>query len=152
MCQGGRFRTAYASLLWGSDAPNGERFMSSMQSDIEIYIKSVSPEAIKAWLQTCTSSLEIKGFTPKRQSYWATFGDQPQEFEILVLNKVSANFSSIWFNTKITHWDDDKDCARQAFQHFQSTVRCVTSGWQEGDAPDQWLNIDTDGESTIDWL
>ena len=126
--------------------------MSSMQSDIEIYIKSVSPEAIKTWLQTCTASLEIKDFTPKRQSYWATFRDQPQEFEILVLNKVNANFSSIWFNTKITPWADDKDCAQQAFQHFRSTVRCVISGWQEGDAPDQWLNIDTEGENTIDWF
>lgn len=126
--------------------------MSITQSDIEIYVKSASPDAIKAWLESCTSSLQVKSFSPKRQSYWATFTDTTQEFEILVLNKVDANFSSVWFNTKSTPWANDKACAQQAFEHFQSTVRCVASSWQEGDAPDQWLNIDVEGENTIDWL
>jgi hypothetical protein len=132
-----------------------------MSTDIEIYVKSVSPEAIKAWLETCTSSLEVQSSNPKRQAYWATFAagtgatepaQQPAEFEIIVLNKVQSNFSSIWFNTKTTPWDSDKACAQEAFKHFQSNVRCVASSWQEGDAPDQWLHIDNEGESTIDWL
>tara|TARA_B100000767_G_C19714759_1_gene514434 strand:+ start:986 stop:1414 length:429 start_codon:yes stop_codon:yes gene_type:complete len=141
-----------------------------IQTDIEIYIKSVSPEAIKAWLDTCTSSLEVQSSNPKRQAYWATFADvasaddstgsddsadsdsPPAEFEIIVLNKVQSNFSSIWFNTKSTPWANDKTCAQAAFIHFQSNVRCVISSWQEGDAPDQWLNIDSEGESIIDWL
>ena len=132
-----------------------------IQTDIEIYIKSVSPEAIKAWLDTCTSSLDVQSSNPKRQAYWATFAnsssstdaDNPQaEFEIIVLNKVQSNFSSIWFNTKSTPWASDQACAQAAFKHFQSTVRCVASSWQEGDAPDQWLSIDAEGEQTIDWL
>jgi hypothetical protein len=126
--------------------------MNITQSDIEIYVKSASPDAIKIWLESCTSSLNVKSFSPKRQSYWATFSDTPQEFEILVLNKVAANFSSVWFNTTSTPWASDKACAQQAFVHFQSSVRCVVSGWQEGDAPDQWLSIDADGEHLIDWL
>jgi hypothetical protein len=126
--------------------------VSTTQSDIEIYVKSVSPDAIKAWLESCTSSLHVKIFSPKRQSYWATFTGATQEFEILVLNKVDANFSSVWFNTTNTPWANDKTCAQQAFVHFQSSVRCVVSGWQEGDAPDQWLSIDADGEHLIDWL
>jgi len=127
-------------------------------TDIEIYIKSVSPEAIKAWLELCTSSLDVQSSNPKRQAYWATFADSadadnPQaEFEIIVLNKVQSNFSSIWFNTKSTPWANDQACAQQAFEHFHSAIRCVASGWQEGDAPDQWLNIDAKGETTIDWL
>tara|TARA_B110000285_G_C15003863_1_gene552802 strand:+ start:449 stop:829 length:381 start_codon:yes stop_codon:yes gene_type:complete len=126
--------------------------MSIIPPDIEIYIRSVSPEAIKVWLQNITSSLEVKSFSPKRQSYWATFADDPQEFEILALNKVEDNFSSVWFNTKSSPWAHDNICAQQAFQHFQSAVRCVASGWQEGDATDLWLHIDSDGEQTIDWL
>jgi hypothetical protein len=129
--------------------------MNITHTDIEIYIKSVSPEAIKAWLETCTSSLDVQSSNPKRQAYWATFsgaGNQQSEFEIIVLNKVQSNFSSVWFNTKSTPWANDKACAQQAFEHFQSTVRCVASSWQEGDAPDQWLNIDVEGENTIDWL
>ena len=126
--------------------------MSITQSDIEIYVKSASPDAIKAWLESCTSSLDVKSSSPKRQSYWAIFTDSTQEFEILVLNKVDANFSSVWFNTTTTPWTNDKTCAQQAFVHFKSSVRCVVSGWQEGDAPDQWLNIDADGEHLIDWL
>ena len=129
-----------------------------IHTDIEIYIKSVSPEAIKTWLEACTSSLDVQSSTPKRQAYWATFADstaadnQQAEFEIIVLNKVQSNFSSVWFNTKSTPWANDKACAQEAFEHFQSTVRCVASSWQEGDAPDQWLSIDTEGENTIDWL
>jgi len=132
--------------------------MNITHTDIEIYIKSVSPEAIKTWLETCTSSLDVQSSNPKRQAYWATFSgmtdtdDQQAEFEIIVLNKVQSNFSSVWFNTKYTPWENDKACAKEAFEHFQSTVRCVASSWQEGDAPDQWLSIDADGEQTIDWL
>lgn len=122
------------------------------QTDIEVYIKSVSPEAIKVWLESCTSSLVVKSSSPKRQAYWATFSDSEKEFEIIALNKVESNFSSVWFNTSNTPWADDRACALGAFEHFQSSVRCVASGWQEGDAPDQWLNIDTQGETTIDWL
>ena len=126
-----------------------------MQTDIEIYIKSASPEAIKLWLEICTSRLDVRSSNAKRQAYWATFADannQQAEFEIIVLNKVQSNFSSVWFNTKNTPWANDKACAQEAFEHFQSTVRCVVSSWQEGDAPDQWLSIDAQGESTIDWL
>lgn len=146
-----------------------------IQTDIEIYIKSVSPDAIKAWLETVTASLDLQSSTPKRQAYWATFTepesepaetnvetnaetnvgadvlDQQKDFEIIVLNKVQSNFSSVWFNTKSTPWANDKTCAQAAFEHFRSAVRCVASSWQEGDAPDQWLHIDAKGEDTIDW-
>lgn len=121
------------------------------QTDIEIYVQAAKPEAIRAWLATCTTSLDAKSKSPKRQAYWASFADT-KEFEILVLSNVQGNFSSIWFNSPSTPWDSDKSCALQAFAHFQSAVRCVASGWQEGDAPDQWLNIDTQGESLINWL
>ncbi|MCO4838098.1 MAG: hypothetical protein KC426_08435 [Oceanospirillaceae bacterium] len=127
-----------------------------IQSDIEIYVKSVSPDAVKAWLETVTVSLDVQSSNPKRQAYWATFADavqdQQKEFEIIVLNKVQSNFSSIWFNTKNTPWATDKACAQAAFAHFNSAIRCVVSGWQEGDSPDQWLHIDSEGEEVIDWI
>lgn len=133
--------------------------MTQTQTDIEIYIKSASPEAIKTWLEACTSSLEVKSSSPQRQTYWATFtgarndtANKQQAFEIIVLSKVEGHFSSIWFNTTNTPWTNDRACAQDAFNHFQSTIRCVASSWQEGDAPDQWLNIDAQGETTIDWL
>jgi len=128
------------------------------QTDIEIYVQAAKPEAIRAWLATCATSLDVKSSSPKRQAYWASFtsqgndGADAKEFEILVLSNVQGNFSSIWFNSPSTPWDSDKACALQAFEHFQSAVRCVASGWQEGDAPDQWLNIDAQGESLINWL
>jgi len=49
-----------------------------IQSDIEIYIKSVSPDAIKAWLETVTASLDVQSSNPKRQAYWATFADSAE--------------------------------------------------------------------------
>ena len=122
------------------------------QNDIEIYVKFASSDAIKAWLATCTHSLDVKSSSPKRQAYWATFNGDDAESEVLVLSNVQGKFSSIWFNSKATPWADDKNCAQAAFEHFQAPVRCVASGWQEGDAPDQWLNIDEQGESLIDWM
>ena len=71
---------------------------AAIQTDIEIYIKSVSPEVIKAWLENCTSSLTVKSSSPKRQAYWATFAGSEKEFEIIALNKVESTFSSVWFN------------------------------------------------------
>lgn len=129
------------------------------QTDIEIYIKAATPEAIQEWLSLITLSLDAKSFSPKRQAYWATMqsldetiDEASKEFEIIVLSSVQNNYSSIWFNSAKTPWANDKACAKQAFDHFKSAVRCTASGWQEGDQPDQWLHIDDSGEEVIDWI
>jgi hypothetical protein len=97
---------------------------------------------------SCTANLDVESVS----LIGLPLPDTQQEFEVIVLNKVESNFISVWFNTHKTPWADGKACALDAFTHFQSNVCCVASSWQEGDAPDQLLNIGVQGENTIDWL
>lgn len=122
------------------------------QPDIEIYLKGPSAEQINNWLSQQFDELEVRSDSPKRQVYQATWGDE--SFEVMVLIKVQSGYTSIWFDNAKLPWQDDKECAQQALQDLPQeglSIRCVASGWQEGDAPDQWLQLTPDNEEVINW-
>lgn len=122
------------------------------QPDIEIYVKGPSAEHIKDWLSQHFDALEVGSESPKRQVYKATW--QTESFEVMVLPKVQSGYTSIWFDHANLPWANDKDCAQQALSDFPTeglSIRCVASGWQEGDAPDQYLQLTPESEEIINW-
>ena len=122
------------------------------QPDIEIYVKGPTADQIQGWLGSHFDRLTITSQSKQRCNYIATW--QGMDFEVIVLLKVQDGFTSIWFNHGNLPWADDKSCAHQALLELESAhlqIRCVASGWQEGDAPDQWLHLDNDGEQLISW-
>lgn len=122
------------------------------QPDIEIYVKGPTVEQIQEWLVSRFDSLTVTSQGKQRCHFLASW--QGMEFEVIVLLRVQDGFTSIWFNHSQLPWSDDKSCAQQALLEIESAalqIRCVASGWQEGDAPDQWLHLDKDGEQLISW-
>jgi hypothetical protein len=122
------------------------------QPDIEIYVKGPTADQIQGWLASHFEPLTITSQSKQRCNFLATW--QGIDFEVIVLLKVQDGFTSIWFNHGNLPWADDKSCAQQALLEIESAdlqIRCVASGWQEGDAPDQWLHLDKDGERLIFW-
>ncbi len=122
------------------------------QPDIEIYTKGPTPEQIKDWLSSQLDTLSAHSQSPKRQVYLATW--QGEKFEVMVLPKVQSGYTSIWFDHANLPWANDKACAQNALHNLPQeglSVRCIASGWQEGDAPDQWLQLTPSSEEVINW-
>ena len=122
------------------------------QPDIEIYVKGPSAEQIQGWLEQQFDCLEIRTQSTRRHACLASW--QGKDFEVIVLPKVQSSYTSIWLKHAYLPWPDDKACGQQAMAQLPPaglSIRCIASGWQEGDAPDQWLHMDGAGEQLIDW-
>lgn len=120
-----------------------------MQNDIEIYVKKRGTGPIVDWL---TDALGSKPDTLTTPSKGATKLQIPTEKGMLPVMLVQqGQWTSVWFNSAHTPWPTDLACAQSAATALQTAVRCSDGGWQEGDDPDQFLEV-TDGTvSTVIW-
>lgn len=121
-----------------------------MQNDIEIYLHRTSPERVCEWLAT------VFGIPPERLKSSAGKGTQAYrivqgEQSIPVLMIVQGTWTSVWFNSARTPWASDLACAQSAALQLAARVRCTDGGWQEGDDPDQFLEVTTDHVKAILW-
>ncbi len=117
--------------------------------DIEIYIKSPGVEPVETWLKQRFGTL-----TRTRQgklSHHYTTTHEGQQIAILVQEKAAGAFTSLWFDSAATPWSQDIECAREALAFFNQEIRCIASGWQEGDDPDEWWSVGPEGEKLITW-
>ncbi len=117
--------------------------------DIEIYIKQRSVEKIVSWLETLFDTLEQTAHNGKTTRFNAR--GNGHTIAITVINKATKEFSSVWFDSDQTPWARDLDCARQALSQLDTEIRCIASGWTEGDEPDEWWSVTTEGEQKIQW-
>jgi len=119
--------------------------------DLEIYVASNDLDAITQWLEQSLAHCEITRRSKKGCKFLC--GQQELSSEgMVVLNAGRTGFTSIWINSKDTPWTNDVDMARSAFKALGGEVRCVESAWSKGDDPDQWLQINTQGEQLIQWV
>ncbi|OMH39202.1 hypothetical protein BGP75_04985 [Motiliproteus sp. MSK22-1] len=121
----------------------------SNHPDIEIYLKSVPIEQIETWLKQRFDSIENLKQSRKVKHYLITHSDQ--QIPVMVVENASKAFSSILFESDASPWAQDIDCAREAYQYFSKETRCIASGWNDGDEPDEWIAIDSEGEKNIIW-
>lgn len=119
--------------------------------DLEIYLANIDVDAITGWLGTELPHFEVIRSSKKGCKFRC--GNQGLTSNgMVVLNAGRTGFTSIWIDSKDTPWADDVAMARSAFAALQSEVRCVESAWTNGDDPDQWLQINTEGETVIQWV
>ncbi|MFT6916344.1 MAG: hypothetical protein ACJAWL_002678 [Motiliproteus sp.] len=117
--------------------------------DIEIYAKQCSIEKITLWLESVFERLDAKG--KQGQSYRFIATHQNCSIPITVIDRAIKDYCSIWFDSPQTPWIRDLDCALQAQQQLDTEIRCIVSGWAEGDEPDEWWSVTELGESKIQW-
>jgi len=119
--------------------------------DLEIYVDNSDVEAITAWLGNALPHFEVTRSSKKGckfrcgQTGLVASG-------MVVLNAGRTGFTSVWIDSKDTPWADDVEMGRSAFSALNSEVRCVESAWSNGDDPDQWLQINAQGEHVIQWV
>lgn len=123
-----------------------------MQADIEIYTLSCPTEKIIAWLEE-TFTL-VKKSTPSKLCSKITVSSDGNDIEVTILEQAAGKrFTSIWFDSDKTPWEDDMTCARQVFKSLNCEVRCNFQGWEEegNQDPDQWWRINSYGEGPFIW-
>ena len=112
--------------------------------DIEIYVKSRSLEEICQWLNGVFSAVELQHSQGTVHQYRTGCG-----IPVLIHEKVSGKaWTSVWFDSDSTPWEKDLDCAVVASQQMDTEIRCIAGGWNDGDDPDEWWKVATDGEAT----
>ncbi|MDB4837775.1 hypothetical protein OAH87_04835 [Marinomonas sp.] len=124
-----------------------------MQTDIEIYTLSCPKEKIISWLE---SVFTLKNKSTLSKLATKVTGDlNGHEIEVTILEKAAGKaFTSIWFDSDKTPWENDADCAKQAFSFLECEIRCNFEGWEEEKTDqdlDQWWRINEQGEGPFIW-
>lgn len=123
-----------------------------MQTDIEIYLLSCPTENIIEWLEN--EFTLINKNTLSKLCTKLTIQYQQADIDVTILQEAAGKrFTSVWFDSEKTPWEDDMACAKQAFSALKCEVRCNYQGWQEeGEQdPDQWWRINDHGEGPFIW-
>jgi len=118
--------------------------------DIEIYIANTPARAVLEWLAQRFPDPAPPRPAGKRQ-WKQELSYQGATLPVLVIEGASPGFTSVWFNSPGTPWASDRDCALEAFAHFQCEVRATAGSWKEDADPDEWWCISNSGESSIIW-
>jgi len=118
--------------------------------DIEIYVKNRSLEEIQAWLQSCSENLTTH--SSKGQIHELQMEFQGQLVELMIHEKVAGKaWVSVWFKANNTSWNTDLDCAHAASQGMDTQIRCIASGWNDGDDPDEYWKVENGEQEKIQW-
>lgn len=119
--------------------------------DIEVYVRKLSLEVIRAWLGTVFD--DVVSINSGRVVHDLEVSCQGQTIPVMIVEQaVGKVWTSIWFKTPGTPWQDDTQCARSLQAFSQHAVRCNSSLWQEGADMDEWWQLDEQGqESLVRW-
>lgn len=119
--------------------------------DIEIYVKNRSLDLLCEWILQYASAIETLQSKGNIHELRATInGDS---VELMIHEKVAGKlWASVWFKSDKTPWAKDLDCAHAAAKDMDTQVRCIASGWQDGDDPDEWWKIENGSQEQIQWL
>jgi len=119
--------------------------------DLEIYLANNDLNAITGWLESDLPHFEVTRNSKKGCKFRC--GNKGLTSNgMVVLNAGRTGYTSVWIDSKDTPWADDVAMAHAAYVALNSEVRCVESAWTNGDDPDQWLQINAEGETIIQWV
>ncbi len=117
--------------------------------DIEVYVKDRKAQQILEWVETLGTLTNHK---TAKDSIKATLIIDNEEIPVLIQQRVIGKaWSTVWFDSSETHWATDLECAHQIAKAMETQTRCIASGWQEGDEPDEWYKVHQGVEEKIVW-
>ena len=123
-----------------------------MQTDIEIYTLSCPTDNIIAWLEAEFTLLEKN--TPSKLCTKLRVQMNDTNIEVTILEQAAGKrFTSVWFDSDKTPWENDIECAKHAFKSLNCEIRCNLQSWEEeGDQDlDQWWRINEYEEGPFIW-
>jgi hypothetical protein len=119
--------------------------------DIEIYAKDTTFKQIEDWLAKHFKTIERKQVVTKKSEARLELlvdGD-----EVLIFGNAIGKYSSVWFKSNNSPWNNDLECAHSACADLNTQIRCSNSGWEDGQGPEsQWWRISKDEDDMlIEW-
>ena len=118
-----------------------------MYPDIEVYVKGTSEEQLVEWLGTALGSTEYKGKLQCGLQHYQVSHNGKCLPVMIMPAVVGKAWNSVWFDTPDTPWQDDISCAQQMAKELNTEIRCIRSGWDEEQDPDEWLKVLPDGST-----
>ena len=117
--------------------------------DIEVYVKERTAQEILEWVETLGA---LSNHKVTKDSIKATLIIDELDIPILIQQRVIGKaWSTIWFDSSETPWATDLECAHHIAKEMETQTRCIVSGWQEGDEPDEWYKVHQGVEEIIVW-
>lgn len=118
--------------------------------DIEVYVKNSSPRALINWLTEISEDLSVVKSRGASHEFSCTLSGV--SIPVLIEERVVGKpWLSIWFNSAQTPWQVDLDCAKAITEALNVQTRCIVDGWREGDEPDEWWRVTSEGAEKIIW-
>ncbi|WP_299182758.1 hypothetical protein [uncultured Neptuniibacter sp.] len=118
--------------------------------DIEIYVKNRSLDEIRGWLATHSEKIEAQ--SSKGGIHELDLSIDGVKVPVLIHEKVAGKaWSSVWFKSDQSPWAKDLDCAQAASEEMETQVRCIASGWADGDDPDEYWKVEAGESEKIQW-
>ncbi|WP_286236931.1 hypothetical protein [Neptuniibacter halophilus] len=118
--------------------------------DIEIYVKNCSREQIEEWLRSSAEAVEFLSSKGQIHELSLQFGSE--SVAVMIHEKVAGKaWTSVWFKSDKTPWEKDLDCAHAASEGLATQIRCIASGWNDGDDPDEYWKVENGNAEKIQW-
>lgn len=128
--------------------------------DIEIYVKNTSAQMILTWLNSHFNKVNI----PLKEEDISTGktvcgflkheNNSTNSIKAVITPQAAGKaFTSIWFQSDITGWKNDEECAMSFVEQFDIEIRCSAGGWQESEEEnsEQWWLITQKEKKLIRW-
>ncbi|PAV24983.1 hypothetical protein CF392_13250 [Tamilnaduibacter salinus] len=122
-------------------------------TDLEIYIRDLDPTALETWLAGHLDALSVTSVGTKGVLK-GQGGIQGERVTISVYpNAVGKRYACLILEGGKLPWETDLDCARSAWEHLQTEIRCSPGDWKEGDPvqDEKWWRLDERGEQLAIW-
>ena len=136
---------------------NIDESILSSQPDIEIYVKDLEATELMTWLELhfeVSSVIEEQSIRDLKNPVEISLLNQGHQIGLMITpNAAGKRYTSLWFKSASTPWEDDKACALDYLAHADSEVRCSAAGWTESEEEysEEWLCITRAGEKRIKW-
>lgn len=118
--------------------------------DIEVYIKNRPLEAVLDWLGQRCDSVQTQNSVGGTHALEIVI--EGTSVPVMIHEKaVGKAWISIWFRSDATPWVRDLDCALELSAALDTQVRCIASGWSEGEDPDEWWRVENGQSEKIQW-
>lgn len=121
-------------------------------NDIEIYIREPDPAAIEAWLKSRFDEISLTPL-PNGKGYKGFAKKDGQRVPVRLFLNAVGKYASLLLESPNTPWENDLDCARDAWTSLSQETRCATGEWQENaeEEEDLWWVINEKGENQVRW-
>ncbi|WP_237065866.1 hypothetical protein [Microbulbifer guangxiensis] len=114
--------------------------------DVEIYINNIDEKSLLGWISSVLEEV-VEVQRDDEMVILSGVFDKSIVPVIIQKNVENLDLTGVWFNSEITPWSSDLECAREAFYSLNKTVLCDPG--EEYPSPTQFLEISENGEKLI---